>query len=128
MAIKQRTINMITQVQIAASASAVAIGAWIAPATGKIKSVKGWLGTKTGASTAQLDILKSGTVGGTAAASTTSALSAAMDMTSDAIVTGTLSGTDSSRRFVKGEVLYLKATTGAATTMDDIAVTIEVDY
>lgn len=128
MAIKQRTVNMVRGTQVAASQTAQPIGAWIAPAVGKIKSIKGWIATKTGSNAAQLDVLKSGAVGSTAAASTTSTLSAVMDMTSDAVITGSLSGTASARRFVKGEVLYLKATTGATTTMDDIAVTIEVDY
>lgn len=114
--------------QIAADSTAVALGCVVMPSPGKIKSVKGWIGTKTGANAAQLDIYKSGAAGSTAAASTTSALSSAMDMTSDAIVEGTLSTTDSSTKFIAGEVLYLKVTTGNTTTIDDYSVTVVVDY
>jgi len=114
--------------QIAADSTAVALTGIVMPSPGKIKSITGWIGTKTGSNAAQLDVFKSGAAGSSAAASTTSCLSAAMDMTSDAIITGTLSTTLSAINFIAGEVLYLKVTTGATTSIDDYSVTVVVDY
>ena len=128
MAIRSRVVTLHRDAQVPADQTAIVLGAVVLPKTGKIKSVKGWIFAKTGDNAAQLDVLKSGAAGSSGAASTTSVLSAVMDMTSDAIVTGTLSATLSAIHFIAGEVLYLKATTGGTTTMDRITVTIEVDY
>ena len=117
----RETVTLFYKTQIAADVTAGTYGAWIAPYAGTIVSVNGWLGAKGGANAASLDVLK-----GTTEAAAATVLSAVMNMTSDAIVTGTLSTTSSDYAFDAGDALFLQATTGNTTTMDRVAVTITV--
>ncbi len=117
----RETVTFFHKAQIAADTTAGTYGAWIAPYAGKVVSVKGWLGAKGSTNEASLNVLK-----GTTEAAAVTVLSAVMDMTSDAIITGTLSATASDYAFAAGDALFLQATTGSGTTMDRVAVTITV--
>jgi len=117
----RETVTLFHKAQIAADVTAGTYGAWIAPYAGTVVSVKGWLGAKGGSAACQLNVLK-----GTTEAAAVTVLSAVMNMTSDAIVTGTLSATATDYAFDAGDALFLKATTGSGTTMDRAAVTITV--
>lgn len=117
----RETISLNHKAQIAADVTAGNYGMWIAPYAGKVVSVKGWLGTKTGDNAAQMNVLK-----GTTVAAAVTILSAVMDMTSDAIITGSLSATASDYAFAAGDALFWQMTTGATTTMDVVGVTITV--
>jgi hypothetical protein len=124
MAIRKRTVVCNT-IALVADLTGSTIASVVFPATGKIKSIKAWSLTKTGANASQLSFYKSGAVGSTAAASTTAVNSAALDITSDAVLTAAL--TDANTRFLAGEVLYVKATTGNTTTLTPLSITIEFD-
>lgn len=117
----RETISFNHKAQIAADVTAGTYGVWIAPYDGTVVSVKGWLGTKTGTNEASMNVLK-----GTTVAAAATILSAVMDMTSDAIITGTLSATASAYAFSAGDALFWQMTTGATTTMDVVGVTITV--
>ena len=117
----RETVMFTHKAQIAADVTAGNYGMWIAPYAGKVVSVEGWLGTKTGTNEASMNILK-----GTTVAAAVTILSAVMDMTSDAIVAGTLSATASDYAFADGDALFWQMTTGATTTMDVVGVTITV--
>ena len=117
----RETVTLFHKAQIAADVTAGTYGAWIAPYAGKITGIQGWLGAKGSTNEASLNVLK-----GTTEAAAVTVLSAVMDMTSDAIVTGTLSATASDYAFAAGDALFLQATTGSGTTMDRVAVTITV--
>lgn len=99
----------------------------VMPKTGKIKSISGWTLAKTGSNALQVGVYKSGAAASTAAASTTLVHSAVLDLTSDAQVAATMNS-DGTQNFIAGEVLYVKATTGATTSATMVNVSIEVDY
>jgi hypothetical protein len=117
----RETVTLFHKAQIAADVTAGTYGAWIAPYAGTVVSVNGWLGAKGGSAASQLNVLK-----GTTEAAAVTILSAVMNMTSDAIVAGSLSATASAYAFAAGDALFLQATTGNTTTMDRVAVTITV--
>jgi len=117
----RETISFNHKAQVAADVTAGNYGMWIAPYAGKVVSVEGWLGTKGGGAAAQMNVLK-----GTTVAAAATVLSAVMDMTSDAIVAGTLSATASAYAFADGDALFWQMTTGNGTTMDVVGVTITV--
>lgn len=124
--IRKRTVQFNYTPQIVAGQTDLNLGqCWVAPAVGYVRNINAYLKTKGGSNAAQLNLYRSGVAGSTAAASTTVVNTAVMNMTSDAQVTGAVTlGTS----FVQGEVFYLKATTGATTTMDIVSVTMAVDY
>jgi hypothetical protein len=129
MSIRNRTLQFRNGPQLAASQSAVVMGVWVAPAAGRITAIDAYLVTKTGAAAAQVGVYKSATdtAADTAANSTTLMHSAVLDMTSAAWTSATMN-TDGTQYFVKGEYVYVKYTTGSTTTMDDLCVTVKVDY
>jgi len=124
--IRSRIINLQLGA-IVADESGVTKAVAIMPKTGKIKSIKGWTLAKTGSNALQVGVYKSGAAASTAAASTTLAHSAVLDLTSDALISATMN-TDGTQNFIEGEALYVKVTSGATTSCTMMNVQIEVDY
>jgi len=124
--IRSRLINL-TCGALVADESAVTKALARMPKAGKIKSIKAWTLTKGGGNALQVGVYKSGAADSTAAASTTLAHTAVLDLTSDAIASATMN-TNGTQNFIEGEVLYVKCTTGNTTTATNVNVTIEVDY
>lgn len=129
MSVRNRTIQFRNGPQLAASQTAAVMAVWKAPAAGRVTAIDAYLVTKTGSNGSTIGLYKSVTdaADDTAANSTTLMHSAALTMASATWTSATMN-TDGSQYFVKGENLYLKYTTGGTTTMDDLSVTIKVDY
>lgn len=125
MAIRKRLVVLKYDPQVPASQTDLVLVGVPIPATGVIKSIKGW--AKAVTDTCSFIVNKSGAAGSTGAASTTDVCSDTAVVT-DTVATATLSTTLANRRVIAGEVLYLKATSAGGSTIDGLCVTVEIDY
>lgn len=127
MSIRNRTISLRSGPTVPISQAAVAIAAVKIPAVGRIRSISVW--AKTVVATAQVGVYSSATniAGDTAANSTTLVHSAILTLVSDTPQEAVIN-TDGTQYVGKDEILYVKVTTNGSGTIDNLLVTIIMDY
>ena len=97
------------------------------PKAGKLKSVSVMAVSCTGSNARTFIVYKAGSVGA-AEASATTAMNTALALADTPLPASVAANQDGSERFLAGETLYVKYTTGATTTSTDTTITLEVDY
>ena len=97
------------------------------PKAGKLKSVNVMAVSCAGTAARTFVVYKAGSVGA-AEASATTAMNAALSLADTPLPASVGANSDGSQNFIAGETLYVKYTTGSATTSTDTTITLEVDF